>query len=60
MPAVPSQLTSGFTFSVVMWILISLLPSTTSGRLVRVWGLSGTSTMASRRGCMIGPPPDSA
>ena len=27
---------------------------------LRLWGLMGTSTMASRNGCMIGPPADMA
>ena len=40
-------------------IFSSLLPSTTMGRLDNVCGYIGTMTMASRRGCMIGPPADS-
>ena len=41
-------------------ISISLLPVTTIGRLLSVCGNIGTRAIASRLGCKIGPPADSA
>ena len=46
----PSQVTGGWMrFLASTSTRISLLPSTTIGRLLRAWGNIGTNTMASNR-----------